>query len=160
MDRTTRTAVFASALLLAFAASAEEPKKEPGAAPAQAEAAKPAQECVQAWELMTEAEFAEHRGRMQAAKTREERDRIRAEHHAQMTKRAAERGVTLREAGACGCPGAGSGAMGMGHAGMGHASGVGCECPMCAECAAAANTPPAPSAEKAPDAAHDPDADR
>lgn len=46
-------------------------------------------------QLMTEQERNEHRLRMRAARTAEEREQIRAEHHAQMMLRAKERGVTL-----------------------------------------------------------------
>lgn len=54
-------------------------------------------EAVFGWELMTPEERAEHRARMRAAKTVEERERIRAENHARMQERAKERGVTLPE---------------------------------------------------------------
>lgn len=46
-------------------------------------------------QLMTEQERAEHRDKLRAAKTAEERERIRNEHHEQMNVRAQERGVTL-----------------------------------------------------------------
>ena len=46
-------------------------------------------------QLMTPEERAEHRAKMRAAKTREEREKIRAEHHQAMQERAKERGVTL-----------------------------------------------------------------
>ncbi len=46
-------------------------------------------------ELMTAQERTEHRDRMRAAKTPEEREQIRAEHHERMQARAKERGVTL-----------------------------------------------------------------
>lgn len=49
------------------------------------------------WQLMTPAERDAYRIRMRAAKTPEERARIRAEHHQEMLKRAKERGVTLPE---------------------------------------------------------------
>jgi len=48
--------------------------------------------------LMTSQERTEYRNRMRAAKTAEERERIRAEHHEQMKVRAKERGVTLPDA--------------------------------------------------------------
>jgi hypothetical protein len=46
-------------------------------------------------DLMTAEENAEYRARLQAAKTAEERDTIRSEHHELMQERAKERGVTL-----------------------------------------------------------------
>jgi Flp pilus assembly protein TadD len=46
-------------------------------------------------QLMTQQERNEHRNKMRAAKTEQERERIRAEHHEQMKVRAKERGVTL-----------------------------------------------------------------
>lgn len=65
-------------------------------------------------QLMTLQERNEFRARMRAAKTVEERERIRAEHHEQMVVRAKERGITLPEVPPAGRgPGMGSG-MGMG----------------------------------------------
>jgi len=46
-------------------------------------------------ELMTPQERAAHRAKMQSAKTMEERNRIRMEHHNRMKIRAKEQGVTL-----------------------------------------------------------------
>jgi hypothetical protein len=46
-------------------------------------------------QLMTDQERQEHQERMRAATTEEERQQIRAEHHARMQERAEERGVTL-----------------------------------------------------------------
>lgn len=46
-------------------------------------------------QLMTPQERTEFHEKMRAATTREERERIRKEHHEQMEKRAKERGVTL-----------------------------------------------------------------
>lgn len=54
-----------------------------------------AQERVYGSQLMTRQERAEYRARMQAAKTAEEREQIRNEHHERMKERARERGVTL-----------------------------------------------------------------
>lgn len=53
------------------------------------------QERIYGSQLMTPQERDEYRARLQAAKTAEERDRIRKEHHELMKKRAQERGVTL-----------------------------------------------------------------
>ena len=49
-------------------------------------------------QLMTVQERNEYRKRMREAKTMEERERIRGEHHEQMKVRAKERGVTLPDA--------------------------------------------------------------
>jgi len=46
-------------------------------------------------QLMTPQERAEYRSRMRNARTYEERQRIRQEHHQQMQERARQRGVTL-----------------------------------------------------------------
>lgn len=46
-------------------------------------------------QLMTQQERNEYRARMRAAKTVQEQERIRNEHHKQMQARAKERGVTL-----------------------------------------------------------------
>ena len=46
-------------------------------------------------QLMTKQERNEFRNRMRSAKTAEEREQIRAEHHERMMVRAKERGVTL-----------------------------------------------------------------
>jgi len=49
-------------------------------------------------QLMTTQERNEYRARMRAAKTREERERIRAENHERMKERAKEHGVVLPDA--------------------------------------------------------------
>ena len=46
-------------------------------------------------QLMTVSERNAYRSQMRALKTQQERDALRAQHHEQMQKRAAERGVTL-----------------------------------------------------------------
>ncbi len=55
------------------------------------------QEQIYGSQLMTQQERAEYRSKMHTAKTAEEREQIRREHHERMKKRAAERGVTLTE---------------------------------------------------------------
>jgi hypothetical protein len=55
------------------------------------------QEQIYGSQLMTQQERAEYRAKMNTAKTAEEREQIRREHHERMKKRAAERGVTLTE---------------------------------------------------------------
>lgn len=46
-------------------------------------------------QLMTNQERMEHRTKMNAAKTTQEREQVRMEHHEQMQLRAKERGMTL-----------------------------------------------------------------
>lgn len=46
-------------------------------------------------QMMTPEERIEHRQKMRAATTLEEREKVRAEHHESMVKRAKERGITL-----------------------------------------------------------------
>lgn len=66
-------------------------------------------------QMMTRAERNEYRARMRAAKTAEERERIRTEHHEQMKQRAQARGITLPDQPPAGRgPGASSGAGGGG----------------------------------------------
>ncbi len=98
MPRTIRLAVV---LLLAVAANppaahARNPEKTSAAA----------QESICGRDLMTAEELTEHRAKMRSARTRAERDAYRTEHHAQMLKRAQERGVPLNPAG---CSGLGMG---------------------------------------------------
>jgi len=77
-------------------------------------------------QLMTQEERAEYQAKMRAAKTAEEREQIRNEHHERMKERAKERGVTLPdEPSDRGCGGMGSGGgMGPG-GGMGRGGGMG-----------------------------------
>ena len=70
-------------------------------------------------QLMTAEERVAYRAAMQAAKTPEERERVRAAHHEQMKIRAKERGVTLPDT-----PPAKRGGMGRG-AGAGTGPGAG-----------------------------------
>ena len=67
------------------------------------------QEQVYGSQLMTRKERAEHRTKLRNAKTAEEREQIRNEHHERMQERAKARGVTLPAA-----PPAGGGGMGPG----------------------------------------------
>ena len=65
---------------------------------------------IYGYQMMTSQERNEYRNRMRTANTAEERERIRAEHHAQMLARAKERGVTLPQE-----PPEGMGPRGSGH---------------------------------------------
>ncbi|MDQ1362483.1 MAG: hypothetical protein QG652_343 [Pseudomonadota bacterium] len=83
------------------------------------------QEQIFGRQLMTAEEMVQYRNRMRAAKTAEEREQIRNEHHEQMKVRAKERGVTLPdEPPARGMgPGPGAGMGPGGGAGMGPGGG-------------------------------------
>ncbi|MFH2140237.1 MAG: hypothetical protein ABII63_05530 [Pseudomonadota bacterium] len=78
------------------------------------------QERIYGSQLMTQKERNAYRAKMRAAKTAEERERIRNEHHEQMKIRAKERGVTLPDM----PPAAGGGMMGPG-GGMRQGGGMG-----------------------------------
>jgi hypothetical protein len=67
------------------------PAAEPAVNPADTQA----QEPVYGSQLMSPEERAEHRARMRAATTVEEREKIRKEHHALMQERAKKLGITL-----------------------------------------------------------------
>lgn len=69
------------------------------AGPGQAQTQGPAQAQEQVFgsQLMTRQERIEYRTRMRAAKTVEEREKLRLEHHERMVERARERGLTLPE---------------------------------------------------------------
>lgn len=56
-----------------------------------------AKEQVYGSQIMTRQERMEYRAKMRAAKTQQEREQLRKEHHERMKVRAAEKGVTLPE---------------------------------------------------------------
>jgi len=60
-------------------------------------------------QMMTSQERMEHRKKLRSAKTAEERQRVRAEHHEAMKIRAQERGVTLPDVPPAGGMGMGAG---------------------------------------------------
>jgi hypothetical protein len=98
MKKTLVMSVLTSGLLLAaspgFAAeevTAQEQVKEQVQVKDQAQK----KEQIYGSQMMTSQERVEHRKKIRAAKTAEERERIRAEHHEAMKIRAQERGVTL-----------------------------------------------------------------
>jgi len=72
------------------------------------------QERIYGSQLMTSKERTEYRARMRAAKTAEEREQIRNEHHERMKVRAKERGVSLPDVPPARGGGAGAGGMGPG----------------------------------------------
>lgn len=85
----TLYAALALAGLLALppVVTAAEPPPQP--------AAKAAKDQIYGSQLMTRQERMEHRAKLRAAKSAEEREQIRKEHHEQMQQRAKEKGVTL-----------------------------------------------------------------
>lgn len=78
------------------------------------------QEKMYGSQLMTEQERMEYRNKMRAAKTAQEREKIRREHHESMKVRAKERGVMIPDE----PPAKGKGMMGPG-SGMGPGGGSG-----------------------------------
>jgi hypothetical protein len=76
------------------------------------------QEQIYGSELMTPQDRVEYRSKTRAAKTAEEREQIRLEHHERMKERAKQRGVTLADE-----PPARGGGMGPGGGGMGPGGG-------------------------------------
>lgn len=84
------------------------------------------QERIYGSELMTEKERNEYRERMRSAKTQQEREKIRSEHHDRMLARAKERGVTIPDQPPAKGAGTGpGGGMGPGAGGMGPGGGSG-----------------------------------
>jgi len=75
-------------------------------------------------QLMTKEEKAQERAKMRTAKTAEEREKIRKEHHESMQERAKERGLTLPDDPPARVGGMGSGGGSMG-GGMGGGGGRG-----------------------------------
>lgn len=85
------------------------------------------QEQIYGSQLMTQQERNEYRTNMQAAKTAEEREQIRNEHHERMKERARAQGVTLPDEPPArgGGMGPGGGGKGPGGGGMGPGGGGG-----------------------------------
>ena len=78
------------------------------------------QEQIYGSELMTEKERSEYRERMRSAKTEQEREKLRNEHHNRMLARAKERGVKIPDE-----PPVKGGGMGPGGGGKGYGGGTG-----------------------------------
>lgn len=89
-----RTLISATIVALYSAASAAW-AAEPEQVKEQARQQTASGEQVYGSQLMTQQERLEHRNKLRAAKTAEEREQIRAEHHTRMQERAKEKGVTL-----------------------------------------------------------------
>ena len=87
-------------------------------APATEQAQTQQQEQIYGNQLMTPLERAEQRAKMRAAKTADEQEQIRKEHHERMKVRAKERGMTLPDEPLTGGRGMGVGGRGMGGAGQ------------------------------------------
>ena len=96
--------LIAAAVALAAAATAPVLAQGAGAPPAD----KAGTTRIYGYELMTPDERQAYVDKMRAAKTPEERARLRDEHRAEMQKRAKEKGVTLAEPRGPGGPGGGS----------------------------------------------------
>lgn len=107
------------ALGMAFAVPAW--AADPAPAGAQIQSTQQAQERLYGYELMTPQERNEFQNRMRAAKTDQEREQIRLEHHNQMQARAKAQGKTLPDMPPAGMdPGGGmgpGGGKGMGSGG-------------------------------------------
>jgi uncharacterized membrane protein len=121
--------VLAVSLALAGAVVAAVPPAQ-AQTQSQAQGQAQAQERIYGSQLMTRSERTEYRNRLRNAKTAEERERIRNEHHERMQSRARERGVTLPDAPPRRGSGAGPGSergggMGPGGSGMGPRDGSG-----------------------------------
>jgi hypothetical protein len=88
-----RAGIFAAALALATGLSVAQDKSRDQTR--DQTGAQTRERGIYGYQLMTPEERDEFRARVRAAKTYEERERIRAEHHEQMQARAKERGLTL-----------------------------------------------------------------
>jgi len=91
--------------------AAEETKPAPAKKQTQT---KQKEEVIYGRQMMTREEITEYRTKMRAAKTVEEREQIRKEHHEKMKARAKERGITLPDEPPMRGPGMGPGGGGMG----------------------------------------------
>ena len=83
------------ALPIAALAAQGQNQSTPPPAPAQQQQA--GEWGMYGWHMMTPEEREAYRARMLAAKTEQEREQIRNEHHELMVKRAKERGITMPE---------------------------------------------------------------
>ena len=98
MKRTLVMSVLTSGLLLAASSSYaadEMTTQEPVKVQLHTKDQVQKKEQIYGSQMMTSQERVEQRKKMRAAKTTEDRERIRAEHHEAMKMRAQERGVTL-----------------------------------------------------------------
>lgn len=113
MKRSLMVSALALSLSTGFALAADQvPARE------NAQIQEQTQEQIYGHQLMTPQERIEYRARMRAAKTVEQREQIRKEHHERMKERAKLQGVTLPDE-----PPARGGGMGLGGGGMGPGGG-------------------------------------
>jgi len=110
-----RTPITLSSLLALLLAATSTAWAQDTAAPVKEQAQEQKTKQVQKREqiygsqMMTQQERNEHSAKLRAAKTEQEREQIRQEHHKQMQVRAKERGVTLPDEPTPGGKGAGKG---------------------------------------------------
>jgi hypothetical protein len=110
-------AVLFGLLTPGVALAAEEKKPAPEK---KQEQLKKQEEVIYGRQLMTPKEMTEYRAKMRTAKTAEEREKLRKEHHDKMAARAKERGVKIPDEPPARGPGMGPGkGMGPGGGGMG-----------------------------------------
>jgi len=98
MQKQFRLSILAGAVLAVITASAWSADAMQSVPPSKAQPQTQKQirdQYIYGRQLMTVTERKEYLAKMRAAKTAEERERIRAEHHTQMQIRAKERGVTI-----------------------------------------------------------------
>lgn len=124
MNTITTRILAATATVIVTAASAWAQVPDRSSAPVPVRTEAQVQERIYGSDLMTEQERNSYRERMRNAGTDEERERLRAEHHEQMQKRARERGGMLpQEAPADRGPGKGRGPGSMQGGGQGKGKG-------------------------------------
>ena len=118
LNKTLAMSVLTSTMLLAggFALAADQDRDKTRL---QDQTQDQTQDRIYGSQLMTDQERSDYRSRMRSAKTAQEREQIRAEHHERMMVRAKERGVTIPDE-----PPAMGGGMGAG-GGMGGGTGGG-----------------------------------
>lgn len=118
MKRPLAVSAVASALLLSagFALAADQERAQEGTQSRD-------QQQIYGSQLMTPQERAEYRAKMRAAKTAEERELLRSEHHERMKERARARNLDLPDEPPARGSGMGPGAMRPGGGGMGPGGG-------------------------------------
>lgn len=118
LKRTLVAAIVAAFALPALAEDAP-PAKEQTKEPAKPQVRQRMRDQIYGSQMMTDEERRVYRNKMRAAKTQEEREQIRKEHHGEMVKRAKEKGITLPDE-----PPMPGGGMGPGGGGMGPGGGM------------------------------------
>lgn len=118
MRRKTAILIATLSVAIASAAFAGEPSA-PAVQTAQAGPGAGAGGQIYGSQLMTQQERLQYREQMRNAKTAQEREQLRLQHHRQMQERARQRGVTLPDEPPPAGMGRGMGGGGMGGGGMG-----------------------------------------